>query len=316
MELNLHKDFNNYFNITLRNHLKYPEQFNISIKDNRIILVPNGQSKLLELLKTNPATKKQILNQILQGLPKSITNVYFSTHGYDIVINFEQIPHLDTGIYANIISNVDETDVNNFCISFKDVCAQPAFWFEMTRQRFPEYYIDIKGINWEIIYKGLLWYTKEREFAKKMKLRHGSILELDEDYSRIVDFLRIFVQKHPETFKYIIINRIKKLYDKQALKILDIISTYPSFNYEVINHILNTYNITREILIRGLDIYINNIPIAKLFLEYRGTDSTGNIVKITRNDITNLLNFEANNTSTKLKPEDFDFYTQIIQQME
>jgi hypothetical protein len=75
---------NHYFNYTLRDYLKYPETYALTVTSNQITLFTNQTSKLLEIIKSDPNIKETLVSQLTTTLNRS---VYLSTHGNDIVIN-------------------------------------------------------------------------------------------------------------------------------------------------------------------------------------------------------------------------------------
>jgi len=88
--------YDSYFNKSLRDYLKYPEIFSISVSRDRITLTPNQLSKLLELIYKSNSIKNNIINSLKSGLrDPDLEDAYLSTNGSNIVINYVFKKHPD-----------------------------------------------------------------------------------------------------------------------------------------------------------------------------------------------------------------------------
>jgi len=152
-------EFNNYFNRVLKDHLKYPETFVITFDVNKIILISNVNSRLLDTIKVNPTLKTNLLNSLMSVLNKyyssnTVEDVYLSTHGHrEININFKLKPPrfevLFTELYSVIFSYSDSSDVQTFegTKEFSHIVNDPKFWITLVNNKFPEYLILNEKIN-------------------------------------------------------------------------------------------------------------------------------------------------------------------------
>lgn len=320
-------DFDNYFNHVLRDALGYPEKFQIIIEKSRITLIPDSPSQLLQIIKTNRRIKENILLQITLGLKNSI---YFSTHGTDIIIEIERkkiLVNLDTGVYANIMSLLDDKTVNNFCLVFPDTCKKSDFWSEMLKQRFPQYYLEgVSRYNWEKVYKGLLWYEGELSYKdyifSKFKIENitdiysKQIAPIDgvqvyKVVDRIMSLWLHFIKGFSITLNYLIENKLITLSQSDMLIIISL-----NGDYDKIKLILDNYGLINYTLNSAFNFYIHRKEIAMLFLNYKKIDPNGNVVKLTKNDIMKMLRFEANNRLSQVTIEDLNYYQDIANKME
>lgn len=181
-----------HFNLDLRNKHNYPETFTVkpehSFNYGRLILIPDQKSKLLELIKTNPRTKQELLNDIERFLPIRPIDLYFSTHGEDIIINFvlKEMISLDTGLFSIIGSYLNIDDLENYCEALF-LCDKQEFWIIMTREQFPQWYVESRNkYNWGEVYRGLFKYG--------IYLKSKRLTELNQD-------LRSLRRKKPIAYK-------------------------------------------------------------------------------------------------------------------
>ena len=316
MDLQFKKEIVDYFNTVLRSTLNYPEIFDISFSDRSISLLPDKTSKLLQLIKTDSTLKHNILDQIKQGLSKHniyTEDIYFISHGTDIMVGYESVPFnttildttiLDMPLYSNIVSNLDEEGIDNFCKTnkhFKSICNNPMFWSEMIRFKYPEYYVEkVSGIkyNWKEIYLGIDTYVKDKIDYEKYR---GS-----ED--RIYDPFQLrTIRNYPEAFIYLLNNKLTTLSQHD----LDII-IQSIYNIDVIKSILSNNIIDQDQLDIVSKEYMFNINIIKLYLNYKGTDYLGNLVKINEHDFKERIEYMIISMSSSLSIELFDFYYEYL----
>src|SRR5579863_1326612 len=177
----MEREFQEYFNFTLRNALRYPETFTLDFYQGKFILHPSEKSGLIDLIRSNPEIKSQLLKTVSKFLRKyipSASNVVFSTDGTNLIVNYS-LEELTSTIptksylqaYANIASNLNVDQLNDFCTynkEFHEVCKDPVFWITLFKERFPKRYKEIKNVNnWEPLYKALLYYLdKDLEIGK------------------------------------------------------------------------------------------------------------------------------------------------------
>lgn len=283
--------FNNYFNIILRNHLKYPETFNIEILDDRIVLTPNISSQLLQKIKDNPDIRFQLIKMVQNTLSKYFSNmkeIYITSNGtnisfrieYESRYNLSQLP--DIGIYANITSNLNLKSLNDICktnSNFVNMCKDNNFWYQMMRIRFPQYTIEPKEkINWEHVYKGFLFFEQRQNMIETVKENSVEkltipsfgidpkllliILENDEEFFKFIN------KKYHGFIYYIVKYNIIKLTD---LHIKYIISTL--CDTTLARYLLNYYNTPPKNLINMFEnaLINNNVEILKFYFEYLNT---------------------------------------------
>jgi len=119
---------NDYFNLILRDALRYPEKFQIEIHKDRIILYPNQPSSLLGLLIRDKPLKNNLLKIVGNFIEKNVSDAYdvsLNTDGTNIIIKWltEEVlrpkldPRVEIGSYANIASNLDIESLNKMCRS-------------------------------------------------------------------------------------------------------------------------------------------------------------------------------------------------------
>jgi hypothetical protein len=276
-------DFNKYFNTSLRDAVEYPEKFTIISSEGSITLNPDQESYLLKLIKSSSDMRDVILRVVSNNLKKedpTVYNLYFSSHGKDIVINFQSrmiTIQLDTGIHSIIASYLNEIGLDRYCkLSpiFEKVCVKPEFWVNLIRVRYPEYFVEMKGgYSWEKVYRGLLYYDDTKRSFEKFNVPVGDVnfrrrkYEMEE-YN--LELLKSIYTKYPEAFLYLLYNSKLNLTRDQMAHIFPLID-----DISVIKYILNKYEneIDEFILYDSWNKHIWDIEISKLFLKYHGKDS-------------------------------------------
>lgn len=169
----IEKILEKYFNNKLKKDIDYPEYFDISYANEYIDLKSDIKSILIDKLR-NSQFKSELEKQLTQYF--DISNPNISNVNINIITPFNfrveySIPIREVGIYANILSNIDEpVEIDNFCmtnIEIKDMCRSKDLWIHLMMNRFPKYFI--KGnYNWESIYKGLLYYNSDKGLNMKI----------------------------------------------------------------------------------------------------------------------------------------------------
>jgi len=283
MALDLQKGFEQYFNVFLRNYLKYPETFTVIIGDNTITLIPNQTSQLIQIIKSDPLVKERLISEVTKFLKKyrpEVYDVFFYSHGSDIIIKYDTIARmsesagqsLDT--YASIIAQLPTAeDINVWCRSnkeFEKVCRIPRFWAALIKTRFPDYYKELRGgYNWEQVYKGLLWYTSHSiNIEHKNNIYYNSWIQ--------------FIGQYPEVVRYLILNDIIIINGT----IVYVIMGY-STDIQIIKKLLDKgYIEERHQLKLGFNNAVkhNNTELVKLYLDYKD-DST----ELTKKSIESLI---------------------------
>ena len=343
----MEEDFDNYFNFILRDYLKYTEKFiiriHVIVNGGSVSLKSNIPSKLIKILQTDSRIRDQITSQIAKSnkdfrdVSIEIKDNDYITINYTIVEpepvrenlgvkNLESIRYLDIGIYSNIISNLPEEDVNKFCLSdpyFKELCEKSSFWSEMIKQRYPEYYVELKtghgkSYDWKKIYYSLLWFVREKkayDYRKGIIDRKNDLLigyktfNFNAYKNANLDFWINLVKKHELLLEYLINNNIIKF----EQTVLEYVLSYTE-NYALIKNILEKYNsyIDSETLNESFNNHIFNRPIARLFLDYRGTDSSGNPVQIDISGVRETIEYVMDHDERDFSIEELDFYFQYI----
>jgi hypothetical protein len=139
-----------YFNVDLRDLLKYPEQFtlNLDIHTDRITLIPDQTSNLLQIIKSDNIIKENLIVMIIKNLTKmnnNIKEVYLSTHGNDIVINIilsNELVHVPKELFTLICLYVDPQDLDNIRTLYEyTYFFDFTFWMTLVTSLFGRYLV-------------------------------------------------------------------------------------------------------------------------------------------------------------------------------
>ena len=203
--------YEKYFNKSLRDYLKYPEKFSISISQDKVILTPDQPSQLLKLIYNNNTTKDSVLVSLKNGLKDSnLKDVYLTTNGTNITINFEfkvepffrlgpftidpsntivnrfdtktvnrYLVDFDINVWAILFSYLDNREFQNLLksdLKVLNMLKNQTFWIELIRQRFPEYYApQATGYDWNLLYYDLKMFD---DFYQKV-LAEEKLVKID-----------------------------------------------------------------------------------------------------------------------------------------
>jgi len=298
--------FDEYFNEVLRDYLKYPEIFNVTSSESSVILVPNKESELLKKIKIDPRLKNQLLHQIKEFLESKGINahdIHFYSHGTDIIIKYTPmyLYITEVSLYSNIYSYLSAEDLTVFCNlggPIQKICDNPIFWIELIKNRFPQFYLEIKGgYNWKDVYLGLLAYEeflnavnnfgqfiidfqkfKQGIFNSRLKNKSDVFYHDHPEYEKYRSYYEKygrngywnrnwgkFINNHPETEKYLILNNLIK-FDLKDIPVVvskmsnislvkKILLDYPLF---YVDFQLIFYNVVDE----------NNVEVLKLLMNH------------------------------------------------
>lgn len=236
-EIKVKNNIDKYFNITLRDALKYNEIFdiNVNLNNSRIQLVSNVGSQLIQRLINN---KKNIINleqSLLKGLQKidpelSNVNIYvYPPNRILITLSFNK--HLidinEIGVYANIASELDNQGIQGLCRSspvFADACNNNAFWHELFKRKYYKYYLGdtaakSKDYNWKEVFLGMQDFVNV--FDHKQVVKSGVLGNLAYEGDLIsYEYFSGIVTKYPHTLKYLLDENILKLTNSMAYAII------------------------------------------------------------------------------------------------
>src|SRR5579863_43356 len=293
-------EFERYFNSTLRNALRYPETFTFDFYQGEFILHPSQKSGLIDLIRSNPKIKQNLIENVGRSLRKyipSASNLKFTTDGTNLIIRFtleelfstiEPVGYLQT--YANIASNLDVEQLEKMCKDlpkFKILCKDPVFWITLFKERFPSRYKPPKDIgipedsyDWEQIYKAAIYYVNKNRIVDNMIISGY--------YQGYVSYLQIywrdFIYEYPEGLKYLITNEIFEFSSNDMNNLL----LFSNDAY-LIKYFLDHYKITQTDLENMATKHSRDIPIMKIIIDYKVLYPEGT-VGLTRNYIQGLWN--------------------------
>jgi len=249
------EQFKEYFNKTLKDALKYPERFEFVLTTGRITLNPNTDSKLLELIKNNLELKGQLLTQITSFLGRiynTVGEVYFSSHGKDILINYTlkrptELVQLDIGIYGIIASYLDTEDVYKLISS-----------------------LNIKDL--QAFYTSLL----ENKVGKLAK----SFIGNQENYFKVWTYLESVIQIQSNFYGNLILihDKLLQLYLEYPKEFTELVKYFDNIDHRIIIAIVQDIKVIKDIWDRRMDeklsidlysqIMINSGPKIKLLEEH------------------------------------------------
>ena len=286
--------YDKYFNNTLRNYLKYPEKFNITISKNRVTLTPDQPSSLLKLLKTDSSIVSNIISSLKSGLKNTnIEDVYFSTHGDDIVINVvfsKVIVNLDTGLWATLASYLDVIDMYKLLqvdLDFIRIFKSVTFWTELIRQRFPQYYAPLaSGYDWEILYANMIKFDEIYQESINRKTKRLTRLFDPNIYSAKYYELFEYLRNQPEVTRYFVLNDLLIFDRDNLMAFIEVLCR--KLNMELFHHLLERYQVDRDLLVYIFNTCLveNNSDIIEYLLGYSWKDpETGKIIEINQSDI-------------------------------
>jgi hypothetical protein len=293
-----------YFNTILRNHLKYPETFQIQFFSKSIVLLPSEgtdtnkvggtERSLLRLIKKDVNFKKNLIDTLQSNLGSIVE---LRSRGTDIIINLKKpeepedevytVKDLkDVGVYANIAKNLNQKQLQDFCRNnqeFSNMCRNKHFWIQLIKERFPEMYKGPKDLGissfqyrWKEVYLGLLMMQETVGIKEVINYLSGIT---DENAGKVLTSIELIYLKFWDTFDYLI---LEDIIDVDKLNIG--VSLMYVQNPNSIKHILQIKKINSERLYELLPKFLGYSEMVKMFTNYRGVDKEGNKVKFNRNE--------------------------------
>jgi hypothetical protein len=193
--------FNHYFNTDLRDTLKYPEKYQIISHNNKIILNPDQEGLLLKYIKSDPKFKESLIKTVASGLSQiygTSYDVYLSSHGNDIVINYSEqseLLYLPKELFEIIFLYATEEDLNTLFRfpEFQGIYNNNYFWYELIKYNYPKYYIEnVKGYNFREVYHGLSFLYRPDITLEDIK-KYPSIKDYIEYFYKIPNFLGLYL---------------------------------------------------------------------------------------------------------------------------
>jgi hypothetical protein len=264
----------NYFNHVLKDNLKYPENFKLQIIGNKIILIPDQKSILLDYVKKHPAFKINLINQLtthvtnmLRNFDDRIDEIYLSTKDGNIIINvvkyistyFDSVPSELNFIIGSYVKDKDLVKLPGNVIFYEN---QYIF-----SRKYPQVYSMVNSNIQKLEYHKIYWDTLLNEFKHnpdKIKYLHVTRSELVELYNtKNFNIINNIVTLSYLSKSIIFLNLFHDLLDFVFLSDLKI-STLDSMKsiYQEI-HILSIYD------------YFN---FGNVVLKYRGLPSLSTIL--------------------------------------
>src|SRR5579863_1071423 len=125
------KHFEDYFNITLKEHLKYPETFKVTVNNNVIILNSNQRSELVTRISKDYILKENLTKEVTRfsrtknynvtdlsiGINRKVYNIYITFSSLNELIN------IDYGALATMAKHIIKLDeLFSFCTVFTRDC--------------------------------------------------------------------------------------------------------------------------------------------------------------------------------------------------
>ena len=306
--------YDKYFNRSLREYLKYPEKFSISISQDKVVLTPDQSSQLLKLIYSNNTIKDSVLVSIKTGLKDpNLKQVYLSTNGTNIVINFifnlvkTELVYFDAGVWATILSYLSRPELMNLLLSdvkFDRLMINTTFWTELIRQRFPEYYVpQAVGYSWRTIYLDLIDYDIFKRIREEPIIISftGEMRSQNKDDPKYLhyryDDLYRRLNVDPELKEYLIINDLLELTPDKFLILLE----FTELDLKLIKHLFDKYSPDVKTLDVALRIYFDgkHQDIIKYLFEYKRIDpSSGKTIEISLENLARVVFYLFDITSS------------------
>ena len=230
---------NNYFNSVLKNYFNYPETYNIKFDEikQRITLTSNKNNPILIDLINNKDNKWKIKIEqaLLLGFKSKDNNVRnvniynFKPNEIIITYTYGETPLTinEIGILAKLVTEYDMSKMDNFCninTSFARACKDDLFWWEVIKNKYPEYYKE-----------------KRKENYNPKEVLRGLYSFLNRGYSYIGEFM----VKGFETFKYLILEDLLKIGFEELQYVVFFLSENLTFdNMKILKHIIINHNIS------------------------------------------------------------------------
>jgi len=302
----LDKHFDKYFNEILRDYLKYPEIFKVISDESSVTLIPDRESELLKKIKIDSKLKNQILHQIkgfLESKNMEVQDIHFYSHGTDIIIKYTPtyLYITEAPLYANIYSYLSDKDLTIFCNlggAIQKICDNQIFWIELIKNRFPQFYLEMKGgYNWKNIYIGLLAHEEfindsnnfeqftldferfRQGISKKRNLFYHDHPEYEkyrsyyEKYGRNGYWIKKWMEfqdGHPETVKYLIFNNLVKFGSGRISSVISKMTDITLAKKTLLDYPLSDENF--DIIFSNVADE-NNIELFKLLLQHKNMKS-------------------------------------------
>jgi len=245
---------NNYFNVTLRDYLEYPETFKINVLSDRIQLLPNVTSELLKTIKDNKEFKENLIIEVSKIIAALYPNskfkeVYLSSHGTDIEIRYTlntsrsfgsiKSEELPTEIFGIIFSYVEKTDVESFekIEEYKHIYNDPKFWINLVNNKFEKYLRPGYSINYRDLYYGIISYENYVYIIQNSLMNDKNLL------FSIYD-------RYPEAIKYLLLTKQFEIDDKKSIR----------------NRLITHFNNKRPVIRNELILYIDDVDIFKMYM--------------------------------------------------
>ena len=325
-----------YFNKVLKSHLSLPESFSISHdpSENKFIIIPNKQSKLFLLLRSNEKLRTQFKQTIISAIHTLIPNsrnVSVEIVRDKMTINYDAIGIQDIGnkgeigLYANIASRLPEEEISNLCLldeNFRKICKNNLFWREVIKNKFPEYLVDLRHeINWREIYKGLEFYENlkriDEEYERMMKIykekiRGTNIKPKRPQRSDVYNWGK-FVNNYMKTVRYLVFNRIVELSNKDVQDIIYHTTYYNNgSSFDMIYYLLDTHELSDNTLSSIFEeIFLsNNVNLVTGAYKIYEKLKKDYIIKGNFQENLDLIIYD--NHASNLNPELFVFLTEKL----
>ena len=322
------RDFIKYFNVDLKSYLEYSETFTVEFYSDRIILKPNRQSQLINIIKTDKQLKDKLLSQLTNNIKKVFPTVYDVSFNTDkegnLIVKFDTQRRVDfgglVGVAAQVASTLDEKSLDEFCrtsTEFRDTCKKPEFWITLIKIRFPEYFKEFKGgyplsrpaYNWEKVYKGLLFYDNFRNNIDQYKEYSMNQFKIFDFHIPLpINLWNIMTNKYSEAVKYLILEDIIPLSKEDLKHILSFTA-----DVDIHKYIFDKYKINNEILNDAFSNAIGNIELMKIYLDYKDQDESGNPVELDKSYVEDIYEYLIDHDERDVSIEEWKLFYEKIE---